>query len=388
MKTHMAWMLILALSSTASADELFVAADVSTVRIRADAVAAGSRATLGDVLDFSQADVRLRDAVAQSALFDAADGTVPPSAITHEQVVARLEALGVNLSRVLVCGAATCRVRREPQEDTPEDRHDSRRTPPNDELHAPSRTPTAADAQPVSGAPQPIEAPLLRPGLYQPPAAEPSGPPTLADVIRDYVARDLSVPSSDVALEFERAGQDFLALTAPPWEFSIRSPAGEKFGLREFVVAIRRDGVTHRTARLMGRVKALRSVVVAKRPLAVGAFVRPDDVALEPRLFDSEAESALGSVDAVIGQNVKRFVQSGEVLRRSDLKPVELVKRSRPVTVIGADRSVQLRLSGTALDSGGFGDRVRVRLGESRREQREVRGVVTGMGTVQLEEGA
>jgi len=46
-----------------------------------------------------------------------------------------------------------------------------------------------------------------------------------------------------------------------------------------------------------------------------------------------------------------------------------------------------VRLTGMALDSGGYGDTVRIRMGDTRGERQLLRGVVTGLGTVRLVEG-
>ena len=89
----------------------------------------------------------------------------------------------------------------------------------------------------------------------------------------------------------------------------------------------------------------------------------------------------------MIGQQVKRFVPAGELVQPDTLKAIDLVQRSRPVTVLGAGGPVEVRLSGVALDSGTYGDSVRVRLGESPRGQQLLRGVVTAVGTVRIAEG-
>jgi flagella basal body P-ring formation protein FlgA len=47
---------------------------------------------------------------------------------------------------------------------------------------------------------------------------------------------------------------------------------------------------------------------------------------------------------------------------------------------------VHVQLSGVALDSGHFGDSVRVRLGDTRKSRTVLRGVVTGVGTVNVAE--
>ena len=74
------------------------------------------------------------------------------------------------------------------------------------------------------------------------------------------------------------------------------------------------------------------------------------------------------------------------MIRPGNLKSVDLVRRSQPVTVVGGE-SVSIRLNGEALDSGGYGETIRVRVGNSRSNRREVRAMITGVGTVRLVEG-
>jgi flagella basal body P-ring formation protein FlgA len=279
---------------------------------------------------------------------------VSPSIVTHAQIVRRLEELRVNMARVLVCGAAECRI----------------------SLLAEAAAPQAAPAAATGAGSQ-----------WQGAQDAAQGPQTLADVLRERVQRELR-EQGRAEVEFERAGGEFLALTSPPWEFSVRSSDSGKLGLREFSVALRRDGRTQRTVKIGANVKALRRVLVARKPLSVGACIREDDLAAEERLFESGAEDGFGEPAALVGQQVQRFVPAGEMLRRGDVKAVDLVQRSRPVTVIGAGGGVSLQVTGIAIDAGGYGETVRVRLGESRKEQREVRGVVTGIATVRIAEGA
>jgi len=160
--------------------------------------------------------------------------------------------------------------------------------------------------------------------------------------------------------------------------------------LRELEVLIRREGRTQRTVRLAVRVKLIKNVLVARQPLGIGTFVRSEDVGLEQRIFDRALDLGLDEPGEIVGQQVKRYIPVSEMVRRSDIKAVDLVKRSRPVSINDSDRnSVRVQLTGIALDSGGYGDIVRVRIGESRKDQRVLRGVVSGVGSVRLlEDGA
>jgi flagella basal body P-ring formation protein FlgA len=339
--------LLLAMRSS-SADEL-IASAVSTIRLRAQAIVQQHPATLGDVLVLDRADGRLREAIADAPVWPADPDLAH---FTHEQILERLGALGINRTRILVGGAAACHVTFE-QPDPP--------------------------AAPGSDA---ESAPLFR----AVPASESSEASTsLAAIITAHVDRELASLGGKAEIDFERAGEPFLSLTSPPWDFDVRSADREKLGLRELQVTLRRDGRLQRKPTIMARVQMLKEVLVAEAPLNVGAVVRPQDVRVEPRLFERLSDVGLDDLQRVTGQHVKRFVAAGQMLAEADLQPVELVKRSRPVTVLGSGAGVRVNLTGTALDSGNYGEPVRVRLGETRRDQRVVRGIVSGLGTVQLQ---
>ncbi len=353
-----ACLLFVLLPVAAWGDEL-IQREVSRLKLRPQVEVCGAAVTLADVLTFAEADPRLRAEIGRQPVNP---DLQPPAktVFTHEQIVRRLGELGVNLSRVLVSGALNCRVTLEPAR-------------AQTVIEAPSAWVAAGsrDAAPLT---------RLR--------ATDEGN-TLADALRAYVNAELASLGGTAEIEFERAGQEFLTLTRPPWKFIIRSSSssGDKLGLREFEIVIRRDGRTQRTARLAARVRLVKDVLVARKPLGIGTFVRQEDVALEPRMLERRQDVGLDEVGQIIGQQVKRYIPVGEMIRRSDIKVVDLVKRSRPVSLSSTGNSVSVRLTGMALDSGGYGDTVRVRIGESRKDRRILRGVVTGVGSVRLIRG-
>lgn len=337
-----------ALAGSAAAD--LVEQDVSHLKLRPQARVRGATVTLSDVLDFRAADPRLLSAIGDKPI---AGALTPPAEteISHEQVASRLAELGVNMARVLVSGALSCRV---------------------------SLEPVAAETL-MNGDPQ--TAPLLR-------ATSPDASTLrLADALRTHIERELAPAGGTVEIEFERAGQEFLELTTPPFDFSIRGNRGRKLGLQELTVTLHRDGRAQRTVRIGARVTLVKPVLVAAKPLNVGTYIKRDNLTYATRIFSDGRELGIDHPEQVVGQRVRSFVPLGQMVCESDLEPVDLVKRSQPVTVIG-DGSIGIRITGDALDSGGYGDTIRVRLGDSRRNRREIRGVVTGVGTVRLVDGA
>ncbi len=342
------------LAGTAAAD--LIQKDVSRLKLRAQVFVRGEVVTLADVLSFVQADPRLLEEIGGESVATELRGPTQTQ-ITHEQVVRRLNELGVNLARVLVSGALSCRV-----------------TVEGVEKPRPAKPAAAEDS------------PLLRERMQ----LQPDDATMLENLLIVKIEDGLADSGGTVEVEFERAGGEFLELTTPPFEFSIRGNHGQKLGLREFSVTIRRDGRRQRTVRIGARAKLIKQVLVAAKPLNIGAYIKHNSLEYATRIFTSGADLGIDHPEQIIGQQVKNFVPVGEMVRMGDLKSVDLVKRSQPVTVVGSvvgGESISIRITGDALDSGGYGDTIRVRLGDSRKNYREVRGVVSGVGTVRLTDG-
>lgn len=330
-----------------------VAEGVSRLRLRGSAVVVGRPVRIDDVLDFSAAEPALTAAIAAKPLF-AEDGAASVT-VSHEQVVQRLASLRVNLSRVLISGAASCSVTY---------------TAPEPSEPADSAAAAPAEAPPTAGVVETGSAGTAH---------------TLADALRERIVNELRALGK-AEVEFELASREFLTLTSPPWEFAIKSRATGRLGTREFSVSLIQNGRTQRSIRVGAYVRIARRVLVARRPLSIGTLVRDGDLVAEERLFEDRADIGISDPGQIVGQQLTRFVPGGEMLRPGDVKAVDLVQRSRPVTVVGAGGGVQVSMTGIARDSGGYGDTVRIRIGEDRKSQRELRGVVTGLGTVRIAE--
>ena len=344
---------LLSMTPVAVADSNALLAQPSTsiLKIRPQAVVVGDVVALLDVLSFDDADSTLTDQISSKSLSVDAK---PPAKIqvAREQIEQRLAELGVNRARVLLTGASVCEISLEQVEPATEPSAESN----SDSLINPAKARNATD-----------------------------GDQTLADVIKARIVEDLSQLGGTPEIEFEAASREFLELTTPPFQFSVRSARPAALGLREMLVTLSRDGRVQRTLRIGAHVKLSKPVLVATKPLNVGSYVTRDSVELTPRIFTSNDDFGLQHPEPVIGQQVKSFVPASQMLRSKDIQAVDLVKRSKPVTVEGGG-SVSIRVNGVALDNGGYGEVVRVRLGDNKKNRREVRGVVTGVATVRLSE--
>jgi flagella basal body P-ring formation protein FlgA len=336
-------------ASAAQSAPLVIPTESETLRLRPAAHVVGDVIRASDVLDLSQAGDELRAACGRIVIENArGPATVE---IAFDRVADALAQSGVNLGRVMISGAAACRV-----DVLPADKPAVGESDAADSTTEPARSTASSIA---------------------------ADDRSLAAAVRRAVQEEFGQARGAIEIAFERGSGDFLDLSSPQFDFSVRSGSRGQLGLREFKVRISQDGRVQRTVSVFGRVRLLRQVVVAAKPLNIGAYIRPDAIRLAPRLFENAADLGIADEKEVIGQRVDRFVAAGEMLTRGDVKPVDLVQRSRPVTVT-SDGSVALRLTGTALQSGSFGDRVRVRLGSARDKGREVTCEVTGMAAVRL----
>lgn len=323
------------------------------LKLRPSVEAMAAKVSLADVLACADCDATVIEKLAQHPARLDATGQ-QRFTLTHAQVVERLESIGLHPGEFLLEGAAACEVR----------------------IVAPPPVVSVAEQGDASDV-----------RLASREWRQPGESRTLAAHIRQHVDQELSVLGGNSELDFERAGQDALQLTSPPWEFDIRAVGREKLGLREFRVTIRRDGRAHRTVQVFARVRLVRDVVVTRRPLSLGNFVKEDDLALERRVFDETTELGLTEIGRAVGQQVRKFVPAGGLVTSGALKSVDLVQRAKPVTVLAGGEGVQMRLSGVALDAGSFGQTIRVRLGEGRSARQQLQAVVVGPATVRLAEG-
>jgi flagella basal body P-ring formation protein FlgA len=122
-------------------------------------------------------------------------------------------------------------------------------------------------------------------------------------------------------------------------------------------------------------------VVVAKTELSRGSTVTRDDLKLEKRDIARLHRGYLESLDKAIGKTVKYSVRPNQVVTPSRIDSPLAVKRNGRVTILAANSSVQVRMTGTALENGSIGQRIRVK---NRSSERELEARVVGQGIVQV----
>jgi flagella basal body P-ring formation protein FlgA len=109
-----------------------------------------------------------------------------------------------------------------------------------------------------------------------------------------------------------------------------------------------------------GRVEERVEVAVLSRPVARGATIRAEDVALQDVPARSLGADALQREEELVGKVAARPLPAGRAVRARDLVASLSVRRGEPVTMVFARGGLELTGVGTALDQGREGDMVRV----------------------------
>jgi flagellar basal body P-ring formation protein FlgA len=120
--------------------------------------------------------------------------------------------------------------------------------------------------------------------------------------------------------------------------------------------------------------------VFAKRTLRVGALVSAADVELRP-LAEHRAAGVVPTLDAVVGQEVRRNLYANRPVLTGDVGVPTVVHRNSLVTLAYASGGLELTALGRAIDSAGLHELIRVVNIDSRVT---VVGKVTGPGAVRV----
>lgn len=109
-------------------------------------------------------------------------------------------------------------------------------------------------------------------------------------------------------------------------------------------------------------------VVVAKRALARGHVVTPEDLAYADRDRAASPGDVARNAELVVGQRARRSLAADQVLREGDFERVPVVERGDRVTLVLKHGPLVIQTLGKAQETGAAGDWIRVVNVESKRE--------------------
>ena len=126
------------------------------------------------------------------------------------------------------------------------------------------------------------------------------------------------------------------------------------------------------------------NVVVAARPIARASLIREIDLLRERRKLPATNVGYATDAARITGHIAARFIPTGQALRLDHVERPRLVKRGERVILASGDKSIEVRVSGTALEDGAAGEQVSVRNSSS---DRVIEGTVSGNGVVIVQTG-
>jgi len=121
-------------------------------------------------------------------------------------------------------------------------------------------------------------------------------------------------------------------------------------------------------------------VLIAKTTIPSGSSLTKDIISLDTR-YSNIPEDALTKAEGWDFMELNRNIIAGEILRQRHLRKAKLVRRNDPVTITIRNSSLEIVTSGTSLQDGYYGQRIKVINLES---GRSVLGKVIGRGEVEV----
>ena len=239
--------------------------------------------------------------------------------ITLNDIRAKLAAAGVNMAVVCLKGASRCVVRR-PTEMPPE-----------------------------QNAPQDSS------------AREITGEQSLQAQIQRFIDGRLAEYGGEAEVNFRRTPASLLALSGPAYTFDIELRSSRKLGNFELLVTIQHGPAEPQTQKVAVEVALKKDVIVAINPISRGQTITRADIMTEQRSFKKLEHIGMTKPATVIGQEAKRDIRMGDMVKAGDIKSKVLVKRNELVSIRSVRNGIAIESTAKALADGALGDGIEVR---------------------------
>ncbi|XFO68133.1 hypothetical protein SPSIL_043530 [Sporomusa silvacetica DSM 10669] len=155
--------------------------------------------------------------------------------------------------------------------------------------------------------------------------------------------------------------QDILV---PPGEivFNMALPYGIRYNAPTSIsVGVQVAGRPFTTAILRFDIKKYQQVAIASRALNANEPITADNIIFERRDIGRLVPGYFTELDKILGLPVKRQLAPGIVITENMLGQTVLIRRGQPVTVTAKNGSIEVMVSGIALQDGSKGEFIRVK---------------------------
>ncbi|HEY2585283.1 MAG TPA: flagellar basal body P-ring formation chaperone FlgA [Tepidisphaeraceae bacterium] len=359
----------------------------ATLELRGDATILGAEVKLKQICRWSDSDAQVFLPVADLVIARIDHGS-PFRSVTVDQIRDTLHDAGMNLAIVKFAGPLSCTITRS---DASYDEGTALR------LWAEAREPKGNDdagtrghgdagqektgTQVVSGPPAEaktgtgtVSGSSAGARVASSMAADDSPAKTLRGMLIDDLSVRLGVAKDQLQVRFNPADEKLLNLSEPLFKFNIQSRRVRDLGEVSWNVTVL-SGNGSQKGTVTATARAWRNEVVLNKPLAYGQVIQPDDVIQRRVLADQLPSDPLLAQSQVVGQQASRDLKVGTVMNARLVDAVPLVKPGQLVTITLTVGSVRVKTVGRAMETGSFGQAVKVR-NESTKDIFEV--VLTG----------
>lgn len=192
----------------------------------------------------------------------------------------------------------------------------------------------------------------------------------LNDALASYDNPQVIVEPMDKRLRLQACNNDFETFANTP---------SNTLGKR--TIGVRCQAPEVWTVYVPVKVKVMRPVVVAARPLTANQIVHAADIKMQQMDISDLRKGYLQSDKLVVGQQMRYSLSVGMVVLPSSLQSKNIVRRGEMVTIMASAGSMEVRVKGIAMDDASVGEVVRVKNNSSKRV---VEGIAHAEGIVKV----
>lgn len=194
--------------------------------------------------------------------------------------------------------------------------------------------------------------------------------------LQSFLYKQAKVLGGDVQIEVFEPAARFPAC-ADPQPFL---PDGAQPPLGRVSVGLRCGDDPRKVRYFTAQVAVIGEYLTVAEAVQPGTALRPELLVTRRGDLSKLPPNALRKPAEAAGLVTRHRLQAGAVLQRQHLQTVTLVEPGREVTIEATGRGFAIRQTGRALERGGLGDSVRVRLPQGR----SLQAVVSGQDRVAL----
>lgn len=208
------------------------------------------------------------------------------------------------------------------------------------------------------------------PTLPHSPAPAPYGPPhpsppaetmkTLRGILMDDLSVRLGVAEDQLQVTFSPQDEKLLNMSEPLFKFNVEPRQVRDLGQVSWNVLIVTGNGTQKGV-INASARAWQNEIVVAKPLAYRQVILPGDVTERRVLADHLPGQLLLTSEQVVGQEAARDLTVGSVVTAAMVDAVPLVKSGQLVNISLTVGSVRVKTAGRALESGSYGQAIKVR---------------------------